>query len=399
MTVAETGSPISLTYSAQLDSPVEGLGWVADLAEGYEWETDLGRRLAARHPLPPLGAPRGHRRGRRHHPVERAPPDQPGQARAGPGRRQHRGAQAGAGHALVRHRARPADRRGDRHPARCGEHRARRRTMPSGPGCPTDPRVDQVSFTGSTATGKKIMARGGRLAEEGLPRARRQVGVRDPRRRRPAGRLRHRRLHRVHPRRAGLRHHHPAAGPAPPVRRGGRVDGQGAGQAAGRRPHRPRHHLRSAHQRPPAPAGRGVHRPGRRGARHRRDRRRPAGRAGPGLLRGADADRGGRQRLTGGPRGDLRSGPGGDPPRRGRRRRGPGQRLGLRAVGLGVVGGPGPGRRRVPPDPHRDHRDQRRPVVQPRRPFGGYKQSGIGRESGVAGFEEYLETKSMAEPA
>ena len=32
-------------------------------------------------------------------------------------------------------------------------------------------------------------------------------------------------------------------------------------------------------------------------------------------------------------------------------------------------------------------------------PFGGYKQSGIGREMGVAGFEEYLEQKAMAEPA
>ena len=32
-------------------------------------------------------------------------------------------------------------------------------------------------------------------------------------------------------------------------------------------------------------------------------------------------------------------------------------------------------------------------------PFGGYKQSGIGREMGVAGFEEYLETKTIAEPA
>ncbi len=32
-------------------------------------------------------------------------------------------------------------------------------------------------------------------------------------------------------------------------------------------------------------------------------------------------------------------------------------------------------------------------------PFGGYKQSGIGREMGVAGFEEYLETKVVAEPA
>jgi aldehyde dehydrogenase (NAD+) len=32
-------------------------------------------------------------------------------------------------------------------------------------------------------------------------------------------------------------------------------------------------------------------------------------------------------------------------------------------------------------------------------PFGGYKQSGIGREMGVQGFEEYLETKLVAEPA
>ena len=30
-------------------------------------------------------------------------------------------------------------------------------------------------------------------------------------------------------------------------------------------------------------------------------------------------------------------------------------------------------------------------------PFGGYKQSGLGREMGVAGFEEYLETKLVAE--
>lgn len=29
-------------------------------------------------------------------------------------------------------------------------------------------------------------------------------------------------------------------------------------------------------------------------------------------------------------------------------------------------------------------------------PFGGYKQSGIGREMGVEGFEEYLETKTVA---
>ncbi len=32
-------------------------------------------------------------------------------------------------------------------------------------------------------------------------------------------------------------------------------------------------------------------------------------------------------------------------------------------------------------------------------PFGGYKQSGIGREMGIEGFEEYLQTKSVAIPA
>jgi aldehyde dehydrogenase (NAD+) len=35
----------------------------------------------------------------------------------------------------------------------------------------------------------------------------------------------------------------------------------------------------------------------------------------------------------------------------------------------------------------------------PDTPFGGYKQSGIGREHGVAGFEEYLQTKTIGYPA
>jgi acyl-CoA reductase-like NAD-dependent aldehyde dehydrogenase len=35
----------------------------------------------------------------------------------------------------------------------------------------------------------------------------------------------------------------------------------------------------------------------------------------------------------------------------------------------------------------------------PDAPFGGYRQSGIGREMGVAGLEEFLELKTLAEPA
>ena len=35
----------------------------------------------------------------------------------------------------------------------------------------------------------------------------------------------------------------------------------------------------------------------------------------------------------------------------------------------------------------------------PDTPFGGYKQSGLGRENGTQGFEEYLETKVMGLPA
>jgi aldehyde dehydrogenase (NAD+) len=40
--VAEVGCPVSLTSGPQLDTPVEGIGWVTDLLEGYEWEQDLG---------------------------------------------------------------------------------------------------------------------------------------------------------------------------------------------------------------------------------------------------------------------------------------------------------------------------------------------------------------------
>ena len=38
------------------------------------------------------------------------------------------------------------------------------------------------------------------------------------------------------------------------------------------------------------------------------------------------------------------------------------------------------------------------PIGQADMPFGGYKHSGIGRQNGLAGFDQYLETKSVAWP-
>jgi aldehyde dehydrogenase (NAD+) len=40
--VAEAGASLSLTMGAQQDTPVQAVGWVADLAEDYAWHEDLG---------------------------------------------------------------------------------------------------------------------------------------------------------------------------------------------------------------------------------------------------------------------------------------------------------------------------------------------------------------------
>jgi aldehyde dehydrogenase (NAD+) len=156
MTVAETGSPLSLTYSAQLDAPVESLGWVADLAEGYRWETDLGEAT-------PLGIP-SHRWVRREATgvvgaiTPWNVPHQINLAKLGPA--------LAAGNTVV---LKPAP-----DTPWCatvlGRLIAEETDIPAGvvnivPSSDhgigallsADPRVDQVSFTGSTATGRRVM--------------------------------------------------------------------------------------------------------------------------------------------------------------------------------------------------------------------------------------------------
>ena len=383
MTVAETGSPLSFTYSAQLDAPVESLGWVADLAERYEWETDLGN-------AEPLGIP-SHRWVRREATgvvgaiTPWNVPHQINLAKLGPA--------LAAGNTVVlkpapdtpwcatvlgRLIAEETD-----IPAGRGQHRPVVGPRPRGDAVRPTPGSTRSASPGSTATGRKVMASAAETVKKVFLELGGKSAFVDPGRRRPARGVRHGRLHRVHARRSGLRHHHPAAG------------------APGRSSTRPSTSTAKVMAKLPAgdPTDPGTICGPLISARQR-DRvegylalaveeggsfvlggGRPDG-LDARVLRGADPDRGRRQRRPGGPGGDLRAGPGGHPPRRRRRRRGPGQRLGLRPVRLGVVGRPGPGGRRGQPDPHRHRRRQRRPVVQPRRALRratGSRASGASR--------------------
>jgi aldehyde dehydrogenase (NAD+) len=157
LTIAEVGAPRFLTSIAQLDSPVEDLLWAADLAERYEWRTDLGEAT-------PVGV-------RSHRWIEREAagvvgaitpwnfPHQINLAKLGPA--------LAAGCTVV---LKPAP---DTPWAAAAVAAIAATETDLPPGVlnvvnsadhaigamlSEDPRVDVVSFTGSTATGKKVMA-------------------------------------------------------------------------------------------------------------------------------------------------------------------------------------------------------------------------------------------------
>ncbi|MBW8486078.1 aldehyde dehydrogenase [Actinomadura parmotrematis] len=171
LTIAEVGAPRFLTYGAQLDAPVNDIGWFADLAESYAWTTDLGRaepmgmasdRTVVREPVGVVGAitPWNF-------------PHQINLAKLGPA--------LAAGNTVV---LKPA-------PdtpwcaAVLGAVIARETDIPAGvvnivtssdhalgAQLAEDPRVDLVSFTGSTETGRKVM----RAAVPGLKRVFLELG-------------------------------------------------------------------------------------------------------------------------------------------------------------------------------------------------------------------------------
>ena len=157
LTTAEAGAPAFLTAGPQYDAPVEGLRWTVDLAERYEWETDLGV-------AEPMGVRT--RRTLRREPVGVVAaitpwnfPNQINLAKVGPA--------LAAGNTVV---LKPAP---DTPWVACelGRLAAEHTDLPPGvlnvvtpssndvaARLVTDPRVDLVSFTGSTATGRAVMA-------------------------------------------------------------------------------------------------------------------------------------------------------------------------------------------------------------------------------------------------
>ncbi len=123
-----------------------------------------------------------------------------------------------------------------------------------------DPRVDKITFTGSTAAGRRIASICGMRIARGHPGTRRQVRRRHPRRRGHRDRRVRAGAGRVHSFRPGLRVAHQDRGlPAPP-RRDARGARRGVLQGQGRRPVRPRLPDGAAGRRAAAGPGRGLHR-------------------------------------------------------------------------------------------------------------------------------------------
>jgi aldehyde dehydrogenase (NAD+) len=159
LTISEVGAPRMLTSMAQLEGPVEDLSFCADTAESYEWTTDLGvaspmgiqtRRSIAREAIGVVGAitpwnfphqinlaKLGPALAAGNTIVLKPAPDTPWCA-------------AVLGELILEHTDIPA---GVVNIVTSSDHGV-------GALLSKDPRVDMVSFTGSTNTGRAVMADG-----------------------------------------------------------------------------------------------------------------------------------------------------------------------------------------------------------------------------------------------
>ncbi|WP_345497719.1 aldehyde dehydrogenase [Nocardia callitridis] len=156
ITVTEAGAPAMFTKGPQLEGPIDDLGFSADLAENYDWETDLGtaepmgirsQRLLRREPIGVVGAitpwnfphqinfaKLGPALAAGNTLVLKPAPDTPWCA-------------AAVGTIIAEHTDIPA---GVVNIVTSADHTLGARLT-------EDPRVDMVSFTGSTATGRAVM--------------------------------------------------------------------------------------------------------------------------------------------------------------------------------------------------------------------------------------------------
>ena len=159
LTIAEVGAPVMLTSMAQLEGPIADLSFCADTAESYEWTTDLGiaapmgmktHRTVAREAIGVVGAitpwnfphqinlaKLGPALAAGNTVVLKPAPDTPWCA-------------AVLGELIVEHTDFPP---GVINIVTSSDHGV-------GALLSTDPRVDMVSFTGSTNTGRAVMADG-----------------------------------------------------------------------------------------------------------------------------------------------------------------------------------------------------------------------------------------------
>ena len=157
LTTAEAGAPAMFTAGPQYDVPVETLNWTIDLAERYGWEQNLGHAT-------PMGI--GTHRTIRREPVGVVAaitpwnfPNQINLAKIGPA--------LAAGNTVVLKPAPDTPWLAAELGRLAAEHTdlpagvlnvVTARSHEAGAALAADPRVDLVSFTGSTATGRAIMA-------------------------------------------------------------------------------------------------------------------------------------------------------------------------------------------------------------------------------------------------
>ena len=188
--VAEVGCPVLVTYGPQLDAPLrEALTWPAEMIERFPWRRDLGpkdafgmgietEREVWKEPVGVVGVivpwnfpveitlnKLGPVLAMGNTCVLKPAPDTPWNATR-------------IGRLVAEQHRHPAGRRQRRDLV--GDHLV-------GEVLATSPLVDMVAFTGSTATGRRVMQAASANAQAGVPRAGRQVGQPRARRRRPRG--------------------------------------------------------------------------------------------------------------------------------------------------------------------------------------------------------------------